>query len=36
VIQEDCFELDPTALPTEIFILTRQQDLAHSNLLIFK
>jgi hypothetical protein len=30
VFQDDCFELDPDALPTEIFISPRQQDLTHS------
>jgi len=35
VFQEDCFELDLAALPTNIFILPRQQDLAHSNILVF-
>jgi len=36
MFQEDCFELDHASLPTEIFISPRQQDLAHSNLLVFK
>jgi len=36
VFQEDCFELDHDAFPTEIFKSSRQQDLAHSNLLVFK
>ena len=35
VFQEDCFELDHVALPTEIFISPRHQDPAHSNLLVF-
>jgi len=35
VFQDDCFELDLDVLPTDIFILPRQQDLAHSNLLVF-
>jgi hypothetical protein len=30
------FELDFAALPTKIFISRRHQDLAHSNLLVFK
>jgi len=33
--QEDCFDLDPADLPTDIFILPRQQYLAHSNLSVF-
>jgi len=35
VFQDDCFELDYVALPTNIFILPRQQYLTHSNLLVF-
>ena len=35
VFQEDCFELDLVVLPTDIFILPRQKDLTHSNLLVF-
>jgi len=35
VFQEDCFELHHVALSADIFILPRQQDLAHSNLLVF-
>jgi len=30
VFQEDCFELDLAALPYEMFLLPRHQDLAHS------
>jgi len=29
VFQEDCFELDPVALRTEIFLSPRHQDLPH-------
>ena len=36
LFQNDCLELDHVALPTEIFILPRHQDLAHRNLLVFK
>jgi len=35
VFQDDCFELDRIALPTDIGILSRQHDLAHINLLVF-
>ena len=34
VFQEDCFELDHVALPDDICMLPRQQDLAHNNLLV--
>jgi len=36
VFQDDCFELDHDVLPSEIFISPKEQDLTHSNLLVFR
>ena len=36
VFQNDCFELDLAALSINIFLLSKHQDLAHNNLMVFR